>query len=49
LDRKILAVTAVLEAVVRKVPLAVRDRGDSLKMIKQTLKGLPSLFLSTTT
>jgi hypothetical protein len=49
LDRKILAVTAVLEAVVRKVPLAVRDRGDSLRMKKQILKGLLSLLLSTTT
>ncbi len=44
--QKNLAVTAALEAIVIKVPPAVRDRGDSQMMIKQILKGLQSLFLS---
>jgi hypothetical protein len=36
-----------LEAVAIKVPQAIRGRGDSLRMLKQILKGLRSLLLST--
>jgi hypothetical protein len=41
-----MAVTATLEVVAIKVPPAVRDRGDSIRMLKQILRGLRSLLLS---
>ena len=38
----ILVGTATLEPVVVKVFLTLRDRGDTLRMLKHNLKGLPS-------
>ena len=47
MGRKFLAVTAALELVAVKVFLILRDRGDTLRMLKQTLKGLSSSLPST--
>ena len=49
MGRKNLAATATLDSVVVKVFLSQRDRGNTLRMLKHSLKGLSSLLHLTST